>query len=187
MITPSPSFSGYYYNTSVIHWQSIFRRFSYYFCFLSLHAVRRIGLICIFYNSEIQSPLHLKHIAGIIIIASGSFSSFSFCTLKYRKARVDCPGLFVFCQRTFSSLTKGLALRSRLAGSTLTTREVFSPTYTPPVKMYLIYFLPAGKKLCEAFLFIASLHRQKAHLLGSRRAAEALYQPRHAAGHRAYI
>ena len=53
--------------------------------------------------------------------------------------------------------------------------------------MYLIYFLPAGKKLCEAFLFIASLHGQQAHLLGSRRTAEALYQPRHAAGHRAYI
>ena len=51
------------------------------------------------------------------------------------------------CQRTKGSLTIKIALRSRLAGSTLTAREVFLPRYTPSAKMYLNYFfrLPRRK------------------------------------------
>ena len=41
--------------------------------------------MCTFYNSETEFLLHLKHIAGIIITASGSIS-FSFCPLKIQKS-----------------------------------------------------------------------------------------------------
>ena len=85
------------------------------------------------------------------------------------------------CQRTKGSLKK--RLRSVLClgcplsadNSTLTAREVFSPTYTPPVKMHLIYFLPAGKKLCESFFKLSVPHIPQTQSL--RRGGEARVFP----------
>ena len=67
-----------------------------------------------------------------------------------------------FCRRTKGVLRQK---RSRFVlrlgcppeadNSTLAQCKVFSPTYTPPEKTDSIDFLPAGKKLCEAFLTVS--------------------------------
>ena len=83
----------------------------------------------------------LNILGGMDDATRGSYKVGEFDIAKFNINKSTKSKLFVerVCAQTRASLR-----------STLSEREVFSPTYTPPAKMIELIFCLRAKKLCEA-------------------------------------